>query len=171
MRICPKCNYQRTSTDYAPDYECPKCGIIYDRVNRKKNLENNKPETVRNPTPTPKSKENLILKLSTERIIITSMLILFLLFVAYSLSTTSFVLEVIYSSEIEVCHNGVYKQAKYSSEIVSTNISKSHGLSFAQVDGRAKFQNGYGAWTQYEYICLVSKGAKKTLATLTEGWD
>ena len=29
MKICPKCNYQRQSTDTAPDYECPKCGIVY----------------------------------------------------------------------------------------------------------------------------------------------
>jgi ssDNA-binding Zn-finger/Zn-ribbon topoisomerase 1 len=26
---CPKCQYVRVSTDTAPDYECPKCGIIY----------------------------------------------------------------------------------------------------------------------------------------------
>lgn len=29
MKICPKCQYQRQSTDTAPDYECPKCGIVY----------------------------------------------------------------------------------------------------------------------------------------------
>lgn len=26
---CPKCGYKRQTTDTAPDYECPKCGIIY----------------------------------------------------------------------------------------------------------------------------------------------
>jgi hypothetical protein len=26
---CPKCEYVRLSTDKAPDYECPSCGIIY----------------------------------------------------------------------------------------------------------------------------------------------
>ncbi len=26
---CPKCSYERTASDKAPDYECPKCGIIY----------------------------------------------------------------------------------------------------------------------------------------------
>lgn len=26
---CPKCAYVRQPTDTAPDYECPKCGIIY----------------------------------------------------------------------------------------------------------------------------------------------
>lgn len=27
--VCPKCNYTRQPTDTAPDYECPKCGVIY----------------------------------------------------------------------------------------------------------------------------------------------
>lgn len=26
---CPKCHYVRKASDTAPDYECPKCGIIY----------------------------------------------------------------------------------------------------------------------------------------------
>jgi hypothetical protein len=28
-RICPQCGYQRQPKDLAPDYECPRCGIIY----------------------------------------------------------------------------------------------------------------------------------------------
>jgi hypothetical protein len=28
-KVCPKCGYARRSTELAPDYECPKCGIIY----------------------------------------------------------------------------------------------------------------------------------------------
>lgn len=31
-KICKKCGYQRLSTDTAPDYECPKCGAIYTKV-------------------------------------------------------------------------------------------------------------------------------------------
>lgn len=27
--ICPKCDYERQPEDEAPDYECPKCGVIY----------------------------------------------------------------------------------------------------------------------------------------------
>ena len=27
--ICPKCGYTRKKSDYAPDYECPACGIVY----------------------------------------------------------------------------------------------------------------------------------------------
>jgi len=30
-KTCPKCNYTRKSTDYAPDYECPSCGVIYSK--------------------------------------------------------------------------------------------------------------------------------------------
>lgn len=29
MTTCPKCQYERQQTDTAPDYECPKCGVIY----------------------------------------------------------------------------------------------------------------------------------------------
>lgn len=28
-KICPKCRYERKPTDTAPEYECPRCGIIY----------------------------------------------------------------------------------------------------------------------------------------------
>ncbi|HEY6898156.1 MAG TPA: hypothetical protein VI279_12920 [Rhodocyclaceae bacterium] len=28
-RVCPKCGYRRTENETAPDYECPKCGIVY----------------------------------------------------------------------------------------------------------------------------------------------
>ena len=28
-RICPQCGYERQAKDLAPDYECPRCGIIY----------------------------------------------------------------------------------------------------------------------------------------------
>jgi hypothetical protein len=28
---CPKCKYVRTATDGGPNYECPKCGIIYSK--------------------------------------------------------------------------------------------------------------------------------------------
>ncbi len=31
--ICPKCGYERRPTDMAPDYECPKCGIVYAKFN------------------------------------------------------------------------------------------------------------------------------------------
>lgn len=35
MQICPKCNYQRTDKDSTiPDYECPKCGVIYSKIKK-----------------------------------------------------------------------------------------------------------------------------------------
>jgi hypothetical protein len=30
-RICPQCGYTRQLKDIVPDYECPRCGIIYDK--------------------------------------------------------------------------------------------------------------------------------------------
>ena len=38
LRICPKCNYQRTKDDdkFVSKNECPDCGIIYDRYIQKK---------------------------------------------------------------------------------------------------------------------------------------
>lgn len=31
MNECPKCGYTRTPEDLAPNYECPACGVIYDK--------------------------------------------------------------------------------------------------------------------------------------------
>lgn len=32
MIICPECDYQRHPTDYVPDWECPNCGIAYNKA-------------------------------------------------------------------------------------------------------------------------------------------
>lgn len=32
MTTCPKCEYTRQASDEAPDYECPRCGIVYAKV-------------------------------------------------------------------------------------------------------------------------------------------
>lgn len=31
---CKSCNYQRQDSDLAPDYECPKCGIVYAKADK-----------------------------------------------------------------------------------------------------------------------------------------
>ncbi|MBH0056266.1 hypothetical protein I6F65_04775 [Pseudoalteromonas sp. SWXJZ94C] len=31
---CKNCNYQRQSSDLAPDYECPKCGVVYAKADK-----------------------------------------------------------------------------------------------------------------------------------------
>lgn len=31
-KVCRKCGYERQLSDYAPDYECPKCGAVYAKV-------------------------------------------------------------------------------------------------------------------------------------------
>lgn len=32
MNTCPKCGYIRKPGDTAPDYECPRCGVVYAKV-------------------------------------------------------------------------------------------------------------------------------------------
>lgn len=32
MTTCPKCNYVRQPGDPEPDYECPRCGVVYSKV-------------------------------------------------------------------------------------------------------------------------------------------
>jgi len=28
-KVCPKCGYKRSATESAPDWQCPKCGVVY----------------------------------------------------------------------------------------------------------------------------------------------
>ena len=44
LRVCPKCNYQRTPNDdkVVPENECPKCGVIYEKVVQKKETSTNR---------------------------------------------------------------------------------------------------------------------------------
>lgn len=35
QKVCPKCGYTRKQSDYAPDYECPACGIVYHKYVQK----------------------------------------------------------------------------------------------------------------------------------------
>jgi len=38
--VCPKCKYMRKSTDMQPNYECPACGVIYDKyIQYQKNIQ------------------------------------------------------------------------------------------------------------------------------------
>lgn len=36
MTTCPKCRYTRQQADTSPDYECPKCGVVYAKVSRQR---------------------------------------------------------------------------------------------------------------------------------------
>ncbi|MBI4388644.1 MAG: hypothetical protein HY580_00560 [Nitrospinae bacterium] len=31
-KVCPKCGYERRPGDFAPEIECPRCGIVYAKV-------------------------------------------------------------------------------------------------------------------------------------------
>jgi rubredoxin len=32
MNICPKCQYKRKEVEQSPDWQCPSCGIAYDKI-------------------------------------------------------------------------------------------------------------------------------------------
>lgn len=36
--VCPKCTHVRLPTDAGPEYECPKCGIVYSKFNQAADL-------------------------------------------------------------------------------------------------------------------------------------
>ncbi len=57
-KICPKCGYEKKEVDTAPDYECPMCGIIYDKFkNQNEDIIENEKVTDRNTQFHNKSKE------------------------------------------------------------------------------------------------------------------
>jgi len=35
---CPKCNYKRLESDQAPEWQCPSCGVAYNKVKAKKSV-------------------------------------------------------------------------------------------------------------------------------------
>jgi hypothetical protein len=81
-----------------------------------------------------------------------------------------------YSEYIEQCHNNVHNAAKYQAEIVSTDkagiikVGERTKFSRTRVEGHAKLQNGFGAWSNYTYRCvMISKGSRDL--TLEEGYE
>lgn len=69
---------------------------------------------------------------------------------------------------IEKCHDRVNSEANYTAQIVSTD-AKRDKLDYKSVSGRAKLQNGFGAWTNYTYSCDFT-GVTITRFTLKAGW-
>lgn len=72
------------------------------------------------------------------------------------------------SEVIKICHDRIYKDAKFTAEIVTTDTIR-NGFDYGQVSGRAKLQNGFGAWTNYTYQCNFG-GNTITRFKLQEGW-
>lgn len=70
----------------------------------------------------------------------------------------------IHQEQVEACKASVYSQATYSAEIVSAEHQGS------AVRGKARLQNGFGAWKQYSFTCTVSERFGVRSATLYEGW-
>lgn len=40
-KVCPKCGYERRPGDYTPESECPRCGIVYAKVENPRTPEEN----------------------------------------------------------------------------------------------------------------------------------
>lgn len=60
MKVCPKCGYARSPNDTAPGYECPKCGIVYEKflsaskaINEPKRNQGTPPVSSRSPLRSP----------------------------------------------------------------------------------------------------------------------
>ena len=69
---------------------------------------------------------------------------------------------------INACHDAVHSEAKYTAEIVSTEVLNRNSVDTV-VFGKAKFQNGYGAWNNKVYRCdFVNEN--RTKFELLDGW-
>lgn len=69
---------------------------------------------------------------------------------------------------IELCHDRVQREAKYTAQIVTTD-TKRVKLDYKSVSGRAKLQNGHGAWINHSYHCEFT-GITITKFRLDSGW-
>lgn len=70
--------------------------------------------------------------------------------------------------QIASCHDKVHARAKYTAEIVTTE-TKRKGMNLASITGRAKFQNGFGAWSNVRYSCIY-QGSTITTFDMQNGW-
>jgi hypothetical protein len=69
---------------------------------------------------------------------------------------------------IDLCHLKIQQGASHTAEIISTEVNKS-GLDIHSIYGKAKLQNGFGAWSNYSYMCGFT-GETITSFKLNEGW-
>ena len=72
------------------------------------------------------------------------------------------------SEVIEKCHDRVHSEAKYTAQLVTTD-TKRDKFDYKSVSGRAKLQNGFGAWVNHSYSCEFT-GNTITKFRLESGW-
>ena len=81
-----------------------------------------------------------------------------------------------HQSEIDSCHDRIHSKAKYQAEIVSTEVRDARYAYGADpsnklvIEGQAKLQNGYGAWTNYSYSCAVMESGMISKFKFEEGY-
>jgi hypothetical protein len=72
---------------------------------------------------------------------------------------------------IKECHDMVHLRSKNSAKIISTNtVDSRKGGGLIRIEGRAQLQNGFGAWSNYQYFCDVY-GKSIVSFSLDEGWQ
>lgn len=71
------------------------------------------------------------------------------------------------------CHGNVQSSAKHHAEIVETSLREvqHNDTNYTRVivNGRARLQNGFGAWTNYKYKCTMATPFSSDVS-LTQGW-
>lgn len=88
--------------------------------------------------------------------------------VLFILSSLAFLVGCNKTEVIEKCHDRVHSEAKYTAQIVTTD-TKRDKLDYKSVSGRAKLQNGFGAWVNHSYSCEFT-GVTITKFRLESGW-
>ncbi|WP_417659620.1 hypothetical protein [Pseudidiomarina sp.] len=73
-----------------------------------------------------------------------------------------------HKEKISACHDRVHQRAKNTAEIITTEVKEDKWK--VVVRGRVKYQNGFGAWTNYRYVCSVFSDNSVPFFEVTEGW-
>ena len=73
-----------------------------------------------------------------------------------------------YKEQINACHDRVHQNAKNTAEIVTTEVKEDQWK--VVVRGKVKYQNGFGAWTNYKYVCSVFSNNNVAFFEATQGW-
>ncbi|MFC0445354.1 hypothetical protein ACFOD1_07530 [Pseudidiomarina halophila] len=73
-----------------------------------------------------------------------------------------------HEEKINACHERVHQRAKNTAEIVTTEVKEDKWKVI--VRGKVKYQNGFGAWVNYKYVCTVFSDNSVPFFEVTEGW-
>lgn len=98
---------------------------------------------------------------------IVPLIVILGLFIEYQVTTNAY-----YNKITKICHRAMGFRAKNQMKIISADIH--NGDKNSCVIGKAQFQNGFGAWTNYSYVCVFRREANSTFdydSSITKGWE